>query len=110
MKELIDLCMEMYEQGVWPEDHTRVIMMPLQKKANAVECEDHITISLISHASKNLLKVLTRRIEGKTNDFIGCHQLGFRRGCGTRDAVGVIRVLCERSLEFGNEVYLFREF
>ena len=106
MKELIDLCKEMYEQGVWPEDHTRVIMMPLQKKANAVECEDHRTISLISHASKILLKVLTRRIEGKTNNFIGCHQFGFRRGCGTRDAVGVMRVLCERSLEFGNEVYI----
>src|SRR5207253_3043650 len=77
-----------------------------QKKANAVDCEDHRTISLISHASKILLKVLTRRIEGKTNNFIGCHQFGFRRGCGTRDAVGVMRVLCERSLEFGNEVYI----
>ena len=40
-------------------------MMPLQKKPNAVECEDQRTISLISHASKILLKVLTRRIEGK---------------------------------------------
>ena len=70
MKELIGLCKEIYEQGVWPEDHTRVIMMPLQKKPNAVECEDHRTISLISHASKILLKVLTRRIEGKTKDFI----------------------------------------
>ena len=57
MKELIGLCKEIYEQGVWPEDHTRVIMMPLQKKPNAVECEDHRTISLISHVSKILLKV-----------------------------------------------------
>src|SRR5207245_8869502 len=84
----------------------RVIIMLLQKQADADECEHHRTISLISHASKILLKVLTRRIEGKTNDFIGCHQFGFRRGCGTRDAVGVMRVLCERCLEFGNEVYI----
>src|SRR5207245_6074822 len=52
------------------------------------------------------LKVITRRIEGKTNDFIGCHQFGFRQGCGTIEAVGVMRVLCERSLKVGNEVYI----
>jgi hypothetical protein len=105
-KELVELCKEMYVQGVWPEDFTKVIMIPLQKKANAVECGDHRTISLISHASKILLKVLTRRIEAKTRDFIGRNQFGFRRGCGTRDAIGVMRVLCERSMEFGNDVYI----
>ena len=105
-KELVALCKEMYVQGVWPEDFTKVIMIPLQKKANAVECGDHRTISLISHASKILLKVLTRRIEAKTKDFIGRNQFGFRRGCGTRDAIGVMRVLCERSMEFGNDVYV----
>ena len=104
--ELVGLCKEMYMQGVWPEDFTKVIMIPLQKKANAVECGDHRTISLISHASKILLKVLTRRIEAKTKDFIGRNQFGFRRGCGTRDAIGVMRVLCERSMEFGNDVYV----
>src|SRR3989442_3809514 len=30
----------------------------------------------------------------------------FRKDCGTRDAVGVMRTLCERSLECGNEVYV----
>jgi hypothetical protein len=70
-----------------------------------VECGDHRTISVISHASTILLKVLTRRTEAKTRDFIGRNQFGFRRGCGTRDAIGVMRVLCERSMEFGNDVY-----
>ena len=98
---------EMYKQGVWSEDHTRVIMMPLQKKANAVECGDHRTISLISHVSKILLKLLTRRIEGKTRDFIERNQFVFRKGCGTRDVIGVMRMLCERSLELGNEIYIY---
>ena len=39
-------------------------------------------------------------------DFIGRSQFGFRKGCGTRDAIGVLRALCERSLEYGNEVYI----
>src|SRR6476619_3790978 len=81
-------------------------MIPLQKKMNAVECSDHRTISLISHASKILLKTLTNRIEAKARDFIGRNQFGFRKGCGTRDAIGVMRMVCERSLEFGNNVYI----
>ena len=43
--------------------------IPLQKKMNAVECSDHRTISLISNASKILLKILTNRIEAKARDF-----------------------------------------
>src|SRR6476469_2740569 len=105
-KELVELCKEMYVKGIWPSDFTRVVMIPLQKKKNAVECSDHQTISLISHALKILLKILTNRIEAKARDFIGRYQFGFRKGCCTRDAIGVMRIICERSLEFENNVYI----
>src|SRR6476469_5088002 len=74
------------------------------KNMNAVECMDYRTINLISHASKILLKIFTNRIEAKTRDFIGRNQFGFRKDCGTRDVIGVMRMICERSLEFGNNV------
>jgi hypothetical protein len=106
MAELVGLCRDMYEQGRWPKDFTRVVMIPLQKKKNAVECEDHRTISLISHASKIMLKILTKRIEAKAKDFIGRNQFGFRKGRGTREAIGVLRMLCERSLENDNQIYI----
>jgi len=96
----------MYVKSTSPSDFTRVVMIPLQKKMNAVECSDHRTISLISHASKILLKILTNRIEAKARDFIGRNQIGFRKGCGTRDAIGVMRMIFEKSLEFGNNVYI----
>ena len=57
----------------------RFVMIPLQKKMNAVECSGHRTISLISHASKILLKILINRIEAKARDFIGQNQFGFRK-------------------------------
>src|SRR6478609_560080 len=81
-------------------------MIPLQKKMDAVECSDHRTISLISHVSKILIKILTNRIEAKARDFVGRNQFGFRKGCGTRDAIGVMRMICESSLEFGNNVHI----
>ena len=81
-------------------------MIPIQKKANAIECGDHRTISLISHASKIVLKILNKRIEARAKSFIGKNQFGFRTGYGTRDAIGVMRTLCERSLEHDNDVYI----
>jgi hypothetical protein len=77
-------------------------MIQLQKKSYDEECEDNRTISLIQQASKIILKILTKRIESETVGFIGKNQFGFRKGCGTRDAM---RVLCQRSLEHGNDVY-----
>src|SRR5579864_1524652 len=95
---------EMYDEGIWPEDFTRVVMISLQKKPNAEECEDHRTISLIPHALKIMLEILTKRIESKAVGFTGKNQFGFRKGCGTRHLTGIMRVLCERSLEHGNDV------
>ena len=78
----------MYEEGVWPEDFTRSVMVPLPKVNNAVVCGDYRTISLLCHASKIMLRILTKRVEAKTRDFISRNQFGFKKGCGTRDAWG----------------------
>ena len=55
----------MYEEEKWPDDFTRTAMIPLPKKNNAVNCSDYRTISLICHASKIMLKMLTKGIEAK---------------------------------------------
>jgi len=100
------MCKKMYDTGEWPEDFMKVIMIPLQKKQSATDCADYRTISLISHASKILLKILTKRIESKAKDYIGKNQFGFRKGYGTRDAIGIMRMLSERSLELDKDVYI----
>ena len=85
---------------------TRAVMIPLPKKVNAVECKDYRTLSLIPHASKIMLKLIMKRIEGKAINVIGKTQFGFRKGMGTREAIGTMKLLCERSLEYGNDVYI----
>jgi len=106
LKRLMDLCMKIYNTGIWPEDFTKTVMIPLPKKANAVECADYRTISLISHALKILLKMINSRLQSRAVMFIGNTQFGFRKGCGTREAIDVMRTICERSLEHGNEVFI----
>jgi len=96
----------MYEQGKWPEDFVKSIMIPIPKKENATDCSDYSTISLIPHASKIMLRILTKRIENKASEYISKTQFGFRRGVGTRDAIGMMRMLCQRMMEHEQELFV----
>jgi len=49
--------------------------------------------SLIAHTAKLVAKMLIRRIERKIVDVLGEDQFGFRRGKGTRDAIGMLRII-----------------
>ena len=42
----------------WPQDWKRSVFIPIPKKGNAKEGSNYITIALISHASKVMLKIL----------------------------------------------------
>ena len=97
----------MYEEGKWSDDFTRAAMIPLPKKNNAVKYSDFRTSSPICHASKVMLRVLTKRIEAKAKHLLERNQFGFRKGYGRHwDAIGVMRALYERSLDHGNKVYI----
>jgi len=62
-------------------------MIPIPKKKKSEKCEDHRTISLITHASKILTKIIHKRIETKINDNLEEDQFGFRKNIGTREAM-----------------------
>lgn len=64
-KELVGICQEIDKTGKWPKDLNEMIMKPLEQKENARNCKYFRTLSLTSHASKIMLKVLLRRIEAK---------------------------------------------
>jgi len=76
------ICKKMYETGTWPEDFTKVVMVPLQKKQNATESADHRTISLISHASKILLHILTKRWKVRSTITWARHSLDSGKAVG----------------------------
>jgi hypothetical protein len=49
-------------------------------------------------------KILTRMIEKKIEDVLGDDQFGFRRGKGTRNANGMLRITPGRILEIDEEL------
>ena len=45
----------------------RSVFIPIPKKGNAKECSNYHTITLISHASKVMLKILQARLQQYVN-------------------------------------------
>ncbi|XP_023225444.1 uncharacterized protein LOC111626342 [Centruroides sculpturatus] len=80
IEKITDLCNLIYKTGEWPEDFAQSILIPIPKKAKAKKCSDFRTISLISHASKILLKIINRRLYNKAETFLCEEQFGFRKG------------------------------
>ena len=60
------------------------------KEGNAKECSNYRTITLISHASKVMLKILQARLQQYVNCELPYVQAGFRKGRGTRDQIANI--------------------
>jgi hypothetical protein len=92
MKIITKFINTIYETGEWPMDFTKVTMVVLKKKPQATKCSDHHTISLITQTAKIIAKILRRRIERKIEVVLGEDQFGFRRGKGTRDTIGMLRI------------------
>ena len=87
-------------------DMSRSIFIALPKKPGATDCELHRTISLMSHVTKLLLRIIMMRVRNKINPEIAEEQCGFVEGKGTTNAIFILRTLIERALEIQKDVYL----
>ena len=56
--------------------------------------------SIISHASKVMLKILQARLQQYMNRELSDVQAGFRKGRGTRDQIANIHWIMEKAREF----------
>ena len=57
-----------YNSGVIPTDLKQSIFITLPKKSKAQNCTEYRTISLMSHITKSLLKVIQQRIVKKIDN------------------------------------------
>ena len=85
VKVLHSICQKIWKTHQWPQDWKRSVFIPIPKKGNAKECSNSHTISLISHTSKVMLKILQARLQQYMNSELPDVQAGFRKGRGARD-------------------------
>ena len=62
-------------------------------------------MTLISHASKVMLKILQARLQQYVNHELPDVQAGFRKGRGTRDQIANIRWIIKKAREFQKNIY-----
>ena len=79
MKVLHSICQQTWKTHQWPEDWKRSVFIPIPKKGNAKECSNYLTIALISHASKVMLKILQASLQQYINRELTDVQAGFRK-------------------------------
>ena len=84
------ICQQIWKTQQWTQDWKRSVFIPIPKKGNAKECSNYHTITLISHASKVMLKILQARLQQYVNWDLPDVQAGFRKGRGTRDQIANI--------------------
>ena len=83
----------------------RSVFIPISKKGNAKECSNYRTITLISHASKVMLKILQARLQQYVNCELPDVQAGIGKGRGIRDQIANIRWIMEKAREFQKDIY-----
>ena len=81
------------------------VFISIPKKGNAKECSNYHTITLISHTSKVMLKILQAKFQQNMNQKLPDVQTGFRKGRGTRDQIANICWIRERARTFQKNIF-----
>ena len=105
VKMLHSIFQHIWKTQQWPQDHKRSVFIRIPKKGNAKECPNYRTISLISHASKVMLKILQARLQQYMNCELPDVHTYFRKGRGTRDQIANICWIMEKAREFQKNIY-----
>ena len=63
VKVLHSICQQIWKTQQWPQNWKRSLFIPIPKKSNAKECSNYCKITLISHTSKVMLKILHARLQ-----------------------------------------------
>ena len=87
------------------QDWKRSVFIPIPNKGNAKECSNYHTMTLISHTSKVMLKILQARLQQYVKWKLPDVQLGLRKCKGTRDQIANVRWIIERAREFQKNIY-----
>ena len=104
VKVLHSICQQIWKTQQWPQDWKRSVFTPIPKKGNGKECSSYHTISLISHPSKEMLKIFQARLQQYRKHELPGVQTGFRKGRGTRDQIANICWTIKKAREFQKNI------
>ena len=102
---LTTICYKMWQTGEWPTLWTQSFVITLPMKGNLQKCQYYRNISLISHPSKVMLKIILNRLKPQAEKIVAEEQAGFRTGRSTTEQIFNLRILCEKYLQHQQDLY-----
>ena len=102
---LTTICNKIWKTGELPTTWTQSLVITLPKKGNLQLCQNYRTISLISHPSKVMLKIILNRLQPQAEEIIAEEQADFRAGRSTTGQIFNLRILCEKYLQHQQNLY-----
>ena len=105
VKVLHSICQQIWKTQQWPQHWKRLVFIPIPKKGNAKEWSNNCTVSLISHTSKVMCKILPTKLQKYVKQELPDVQAGFQRSRGTSDQIANICWIVEKVREFQKNIY-----
>ena len=102
---LLIICNKIWQTREWPTPWTQSLVITLLNKGDLQQCQNYHTISLISHPSKVMLRILLNRLKPQAEEIIEEKQADFRTERSTTEQYFNLRILCEKYLQRQQSLY-----
>ena len=106
LEKITDIANFVYESENVPDEMIESIFIALPKKPGTIDCKEHRTISLMSHVTKIILRVVLNRNKSIFKEELLDEQFGFKPGKGTRNATLCLRTIMEKCIEKQKDLYI----
>ena len=96
---LTTVCNKIGQTEEWSAPWIQSLVITLPKKGNLHQCQNYRMISLISHQSKVMLKIISNRLKPQVKKIIAEEQAGFRAGRSTTEQLFNLQINCEKYIQ-----------
>ena len=113
LQHVLKICSSAYDTETVPSDWKKgvILVNPLLKKGEKTLCDNYRGITLLTHCVKIYSRIFERRLRSCVEDVLDDSQYCFRPNRGTTDAIFIVKMMLEKSWEWGiDKLFQVRHF
>ena len=99
------ICQKIWETKEWPKRWTQSLVIPLPKKSILKQCHNYRTISLISHPSTILPRVILSQLKTKPEELLAEEQAGRRPDRSSVEQILNSQMIIEKHLQHQRDLF-----